>query len=78
MDNITRQFETVHVDASGRAQLGRMLLSSKEAASLLGVSNSAFLRLGLPRCRLARRMVRYRLADILGLIERRLVQGGRS
>lgn len=49
------------------------LVSDKRGAELIGTSVSGFQRLGLPKVRLGRRCVRYRLADILNLIDRRTV-----
>lgn len=51
-----------------------ILVDDKQGAALLSVSISGFQRLGLPRVRLARRLVRTRLEDINALIAKRMVE----
>jgi predicted DNA-binding transcriptional regulator AlpA len=51
----------------------RILVSAEEAAHMLGLSTSGFVRLGLPRVRFGRRAVRYRWDDISALIQKRII-----
>ena len=49
------------------------LVSDKRGAELTGTSVSGFQRLGLPKVRFSRRCVRYRLSDIVALINKRTI-----
>ncbi len=60
-------------DLSPREASSRILVSAPEAAQMLGVSVSYFVRQKLPKVRFGRRCCRYQLSEIEKLIARRLI-----